>query len=314
MSRRPDIGISSTHYHLPKTRRSLDELAAGGQLTSSVAALKRFGFRRVHVAQSAAHELARESVEGLLREFEIDPESVDHLIVATALPRKVGAVRNPLSLFSYPATRLQSELGFRNAVVTATHQAGCVGLFTALQLARMTLQTDARARRIVCVGSDVLPATSRREILYNVISDGACAFLVEKDATRNRIVSHAQATRGFFWTPKAREHELIASYFPMARRVIEQALGDANLRASDVALVLPHNVNRRSWEILLDLVGIDETRLYDRNIARKGHTVAADPFINLQDATEEGRVQRGDRLLLFSFGFGAHWACTILEH
>ena len=40
---------------------------------------------------------------------------------------------------------------------------------------------------------------------------------------------------------------------------------------------------------------------------------AADTFINLKDAEDEGRVRPGDRLLLFTFGFGANWACMVLE-
>ena len=55
-------------------------------------------------------------------------------------------------------------------------------------------------------------------------------------------------------------------------------------------------------------------RFFGRNIARKGHTIAADNAINLCDAVKQGKVKRGDYLLLFTFGFGAHWACTILEH
>ena len=50
------------------------------------------------------------------------------------------------------------------------------------------------------------------------------------------------------------------------------------------------------------------------NIAAKGHVIAADNFINLKDATEQGFLKRGDKLLLFNFGFGINWSCTILEH
>ena len=43
-------------------------------------------------------------------------------------------------------------------------------------------------------------------------------------------------------------------------------------------------------------------------------TIAADHAINLCDAAKAGKVKPGDYLLLFTFGFGAHWACTILQH
>jgi 3-oxoacyl-[acyl-carrier-protein] synthase III len=312
---RRTIGLDRIYYSLPRRTRSLRQMAEAGQLISDQETLKEFGFRRAHVADTGSWDLMRTSAAALLCEGAIDPESIDQLFVASALPdSRARASRDPLRLFDYPATRLQAELGLRNAVVTATHQAGCVSLFSAIQLARTAMESDRRVRRSLCVGGDVLPSKSQREILYNLISDGACTILVDRDASVNRIVSYAQTTKGFFWTPRRRRYELIASYFSTARNVIERALDDAGLKSSDIALVLPHNVNRRSWQILLDLAGIAPQRLYDRNIARKGHTIAADPFINLRDAVEEGRVQRGDHLLLFSFGFGAHWSAMVLEH
>jgi len=42
--------------------------------------------------------------------------------------------------------------------------------------------------------------------------------------------------------------------------------------------------------------------------------IAADNWINLRDAMESGKVRPHDKLLLFTFGFGANWACMLLEH
>ena len=44
-----------------------------------------------------------------------------------------------------------------------------------------------------------------------------------------------------------------------------------------------------------------------------GHTLAGDNFINLRDAVCDGSVRPGDRLLLFSYGYGAHWTALALE-
>jgi 3-oxoacyl-[acyl-carrier-protein] synthase-3 len=301
---------------LPRTTRTLEALRREGKLTSDPKTLRSFGFGRVHVAEDETPaSLARSAAAALLEEGEIDPASVDRLFVGSALPEeRIRRSRDPLSLFDYAATRLQSELGLRNAIVTAVHQAGCVSLFATIGMAADAIAADRRVRRVLCVGADVLPRPSRREILYNVISDGACAVLVERGAAPNRIVARRHVTKGFFWTARSREAELIATYFPTARRLIADTLSDAGLAPRDIALVLPHNVNRKSWDVLLDLTGLDALRLYDRNIATKGHTIAADPFINLRDATKEGRIASGDRLLLFSFGFGAHWAALVLEH
>ena len=81
-----------------------------------------------------------------------------------------------------------------------------------------------------------------------------------------------------------------------------------------MALIVPHNVSRRSWEILLRLTDLPAERLYADNIATKGHVISGDNFINLKDAAAEGRLRAGDRLLLFNFGFGASWSCMLVEH
>jgi 3-oxoacyl-[acyl-carrier-protein] synthase-3 len=160
----------------------------------------------------------------------------------------------------------------------------------------------------------VLPRGSRREVLYNLISDGAAAALVERGGKRNRIVAHTQVTKGYYADPKSQGNEIVASYFATARHVIPETLKQARLEMADIAMVLPHNVNRRSWDILRQLFNIPADRFFGSNIARKGHTIAADNAINLCDAVKTGKVNRGDYLLLFTFGFGAHWACTILQH
>jgi 3-oxoacyl-[acyl-carrier-protein] synthase III len=77
--------------------------------------------------------------------------------------------------------------------------------------------------------------------------------------------------------------------------------------------VIPHNVSLRSWDILLALTGLGGARIWSQNLARDGHTLAGDNFINLCDALESGAVAEGDRLLLFSYGYGAHWTALALE-
>jgi 3-oxoacyl-[acyl-carrier-protein] synthase-3 len=80
-----------------------------------------------------------------------------------------------------------------------------------------------------------------------------------------------------------------------------------------VTWVIPHNVSLRSWEVLLGLLRLPNARLYTPNIARNGHTLVGDNFINLADALHDGEVRPGDRLLLFSYGFGAHWSALAME-
>jgi 3-oxoacyl-[acyl-carrier-protein] synthase-3 len=295
-------GILAVSYALGRRRQRVES-----------ARLREFGFRTIHVAENeTAYDLAKRAAARLLRNVRLDRDAVDMIVYATALPAAAPRSRNPLAWFDYPATRLQYELGLSRANVIGVSQAGCVSLFSAIRVARDVLAAERDVARVLCVGSDVLPRGSRREILYNAMSDGACALLVERGA-RNRILSYAQVTKGFYWSAREGEHQLIATYFPTAKRVIDDALRQAKTSIDDIKLVLPHNVNEKSWRLLLDLLGISRERLFRGNIARKGHTIAADPFVNLADAESRGEIEPGDRLLLFTFGFGAHWAAIVVE-
>ena len=167
---------------------------------------------------------------------------------------------------------------------------------------------------ILCVSADKFPTGRPRDLAYNLVSDGACAALVRRGGTRNRIVECAQVTKGALWDSGEIENEIIAAYFPTAAALIERTLEKAGLQMDDIALVIPHNVSKRSWEILGRLVKCPPERIYTDNISKVGHTIASDNLLNLQRATESGLVKKGDRLLLFTFGYGSNWACMIVEH
>jgi 3-oxoacyl-[acyl-carrier-protein] synthase-3 len=187
-------------------------------------------------------------------------------------------------------------------------------MMTAVNLARAALLADPSVRRVLCVSADVLPAGSRREIMYNLISDGACALLLERGQGPNRLIWQRQVTKGYYWDCELRANEIVAAYFPTARAIIQDTLASVGLAGSDLAWIIPHNVSLRSWEILLQLVDLPLDRLYADNIPAKAHIISGDNFINLRDAEVQGRLRPGDRLLLFNFGFGASWACLLIEH
>jgi 3-oxoacyl-[acyl-carrier-protein] synthase-3 len=312
---RPPIGISAIGYALPERAVDLGTLHELGLLDSPVDALAQFGFRCIHVSDRPADELALVALRRLIDDNEIDPESIDALFYAGAIPEshRVADGGAALEGFNYPVARLQYECGLINATTIGIGQTGCTGLMSAVVLAADHLRANPKARRVICVSADVLPAGRKREIIYNVISDGACALLVERDGVRNRILAHRHVAKGYYWNAAVRKNEIVAAYFPTARTIVRETLDRCGLSAIDIALIVPHNVSLRSWQILLPLLGMSPDRLFADNIAAKGHVIAADNFINLKDAWDRGRIAAGDRLMLFNFGFGANWACLLLE-
>lgn len=321
------IGMAGLAYYLPPTRRSLAELHSEGLLTGSPETLATFGFEYAHVADGETHldmavRAARQAMEGA----GVEPAEIGLVLYATALAGSAtmaassdtdtGAVLRlgtVAECFQYPAPYLQAELELTRAAVAGVDQQGCASLMSALRLGRAMLATEPGIGAVLCVSADVFPAGQPRDLVYNVISDGACAVVLRHGAP-NRILSCAQVTKGSYWDAAAVEHEVIAAYFPTARNLITTALESAGLTLDDIALVIPHNVSRRSWDILRGLLQLPGERVYTDNIARAGHTIASDNILNLRDAIDGGRVNKGDKLLLFTFGFGLNWSCMVVEH
>ena len=314
--------ISGIAYAVPERRRSVRELADRRQLESDPALLEAYGFSEVYVADDETpYSLALRAATSLIEELKIDPTSIDLLLYcgtpsvafaeggsACDTIARIGTTRR----FQYPATRLQYDLGLERASTIALDQMACTTLFGAVKLAQ-AMCVAGEASRVLCVSAEFFPSHAGREAIFNCTSDAACALLVEGIGARNRILSSVQVTKGYYWDCETMRNEIVASYFPTACHVIDEALRRAGWKASDVSLVIPHNVSARSWDILLGLIGIPRERLWDRNIARIGHTLAGDNFINLRDASDERRITPGDRLLLFSYGYGAHWSALTLE-
>lgn len=316
-------GIAGIRYAFAAEARSVRELSASGQLTSEVALLERFGFEQVHVAvEESAYDLAVRAASRLLTDLDVEPEDVGLLLYAgtpgtlafqpAAADGDTRAAWRTTDRFKYPATRLAHELGLVGATAFALDQLACTSLFSALRVARAVCTTEGLDRAL-CVAADFFPADAGREAIFNCTSDAACALLLERASPRNRLAGAAHVTKGYYWDCDALRNEIVASYFPTAKHVVERALADAGWRPEDVDWVIPHNVSLRSWEILLGLLRLPRARLWARNIARRGHTLAGDNFINLQDALDDGSVGSGQKLLLFSYGYGAHWTALAVE-
>jgi 3-oxoacyl-[acyl-carrier-protein] synthase-3 len=308
-------GIARIAYRLPARRVSLESLRKAGSITSSPRTLRGFGFRSAFVAKAAGEieDLTVRAGHDVLDGVKAQIGTIlFYSGLDSARTRPIGTGRT-LAAFRYPAARLAERLQIPRANVMALSQQGCTGLLSALDVAaRLAGGSDGRA--VLCVSADAIPAGGAREVMYNVMSDAAGAALVDKDAPRNRILAYHQVSEAAYWDTPRLQQELIAAYFPMAKRTILEALDQAGLGREAIRWCVPSNVSLRSWTILADLLDIPMDRIWTRNIERVGHTVSCDHLINLADMEREGALTRGDLLLLFTFGFGASWSVLILSH
>ena len=315
--------IAGISYVFPAHSRTIGELADERQLTSSAETLESFGFGRVHVAVAESpYELALEAAKRVLLESAVDPESIG-LLIYGGTPGSMSfapasdaerAARDlcTMARFKYPATRLQYDLDIPNAWTFAVDQLACTTLLAAARIARSLCLTEG-IERALCVSSEFFPANAGREAIFNCTSDAACAVLIERDGERNRLVSATTVTKGYYWDVDAMRDEIVASYFPTARHVMLRTIAEAGWAPGDVDWIIPHNVSMRSWEILSSLLALPKARVFSDNIFRHGHTLAGDNFINYRDALDGGCIEPGQRVVLFSYGFGAHWTGVAVE-
>jgi 3-oxoacyl-[acyl-carrier-protein] synthase-3 len=319
-----EVGLSGVAGLLAPRRHDLSELAAAGLLTSSTEALTAFGFERAHIcdADYLPEEMALDAARAALGDAGLQPYEVDLVVWASARPE--GHVRSgpstgrfagcdPMRGFRYTSAWLQEVLGLHNAEVMAVAQQGCSTMFAALRVARSMLLAEPGRQHALCVGVDVLPPGAPREILYNVISDAACAVVVSRGCLQEKWLGFTQISRGYYCDPAACGPEIVAAYFPTAKAVIDQLLREHGLRPGDIDVVVPTGVSRSSWDILLRLVGISPDRLHV-GLPSFGHTITADSFLYLEELRRLRQVPRGSRLLLFTYGFGSSWCGLLLEH
>jgi 3-oxoacyl-[acyl-carrier-protein] synthase III len=306
------IGIAGISAALPERFAPLAQLT----LLSPAENLAAFGFTGAAIADDAA-VLAARSAQQALAHAGVAPDEIDLLLWASARAsahHRPSGVSNGgvLDEFCYAASWLQEELGLDRAAVSGIAQQGCAGMFAALRLARAVLVAEPHRQHVLCVGVDALPAEACREVLYNVISDAACAVVVSRRRGRFGWLGFHQVSKGYYWDVPVRSREIIAAYFPTAKAVILEALAQSGLQPGDIDLVIPTGVNASSWPILLRLCGLPESRLFQPR-ERIGHTIAADSFLLLQEAVATGAVRPGMKLLLFTYGFGSSWCALVLE-
>ena len=317
-------GLSALGYYLPPGERTVAEVIAAGQANSTAEKLNALGFQFIRVAEhEGAEMMALAAVRDLQARSGFDLARIDSIVYAGALATSSSlftdsdgswsTLIDPAPLFRFPGCYLQAELGLPNASVLGVAQLACNTFQAALRTARALIASESDVNHVLCVAADRFPRSAKREIVYNLMSDGACAAVVSRDATCNRILSMSQTTRGAYWDGDASHDQLIAAYFPLARRTLVDAAARAGLDLASIDLLIPHNLNLKSWRIMAEIVGVPLNRIFTENIARIGHVVASDNIINYVDAVDQGRVRKGDRVALFVMGFGAHWGAVVLE-
>ncbi|MGF6754908.1 3-oxoacyl-[acyl-carrier-protein] synthase III [Paraburkholderia sp. GAS42] len=166
-------------------------------------------------------------------------------------------------------------------------------------------------KRVLLVGADVMPLPSERLMdSAGLMSDGACAALIERDAPINQFLGLATHASGDGWRGALgnEESRLAAQYFLDARRLITEVVVDAHFTLPALQRVLPHHLDLPAWHRVLESLGLSHECLFSENFARIAHVTVSDPIINLTDCAD---LVAGKPFLLFAHGVGGFSAAAL---
>lgn len=280
----------------------------------------RTGIRERHIAEKgvAASDLAVEASRELLAQTHTDPTELDLIIVASVTPDM---------LFPATACLVQDRLGAERAWGFDL-SAACSGFAYALTVGAQFVASRAH-KKVLVIGSDVMSSILDYKDRGTCVlfGDGAGAVLLEPAADGEGILDFLHDVDGsggqYLYMPgggslhpASREtleknmhvvHQEGSQVFKYAvRRMAELAtclLERNGLTGKDLALVVPHQANERIIRAMQQRLGIDDSRVMV-NIDRYGNTTGGTIPLGLRDAVAEGRLKKGDLVLLAAVGAG----------
>ncbi|MGO2740508.1 MAG: 3-oxoacyl-[acyl-carrier-protein] synthase III C-terminal domain-containing protein, partial [Cellulosimicrobium funkei] len=222
-----------------------------------------------------------------------------------------------------------TRLGLDHAVVWTLTQHACASALLAVDLAGRLLASDGDpdALALVLTGEKAFSPGSRLIEGTTIMGEGTAACLVaasgpagssaDGPASGSPVLAYATRTLGEYHQvplPEDLASPFGVAYTEVLAEVVLEAVERAGLTLNDLALVLPHNVNRVSWRRLCARLGLPLARVRLDDVPVTGHCFGADSFIGYAAARAEGRLRPGDPFLMVAVGLGATFSAMVLRH
>ena len=313
--------IAGTGSFLPSAPVTNDELAKRVD-TSDEWIRTRTGIRQRHLAApgQTASDLALEASRNAIAAAGIDAGDIDLIIVATSTPD-----------FVFPSTAclLQAKLGVKGCPAFDL-QAVCSGFVYALATADKFIRSGQHRCALV-VGAEVFS----RILDWNdrgtcvLFGDGAGAVILRADSKPGIMgtILHADgAHAGILSVPgqvcggNVTGHPFLKmdgpAVFKFAVRVLDEVAREVlemcNVQVSDLDWLIPHQANVRILEATAKRLGIEPEKVVV-TVDIHGNTSAASVPLALDVAVRDGRVKRGDKVMLQGVGGGFTWGAVLVE-
>ena len=312
--------ISGTGSYLPE--RELSNVELEGLLDTTDDWIRtRTGIHSRHVV--AAHEttsfMASRAAKMALDASELDADAIDLILVATCTPDH---------FFPSMACHVQQALQVSRPIPAFDVGAACSGFVYAMDIARQYIASGA-AKHILVIGSESMSRavdwTDRATCI--LFGDGAGAVVLSASEERgimgsvlhaaydgDKLLTYANGTSE---TQRPlinmRGNEVFKIAVKVMGDVVDEVLAISQLQKSDIKWLVPHQANIRIIQAIAKKLSLPMSQVIV-TIAEQGNTSAASIPLALDVSIREGRIQRGDVLLLESFGGGMTWGAMVVRY
>ena len=319
MSRRSVVlGVGSA---LPKRQVTNDELASQVD-TSDEWIVGRTGIRSRYVAGDGetTASLATDAARRALEHAEVAASEIDLIVLATATPDQT---------FPSSATKVQAALGIGDCIAFDVH-AVCTGFLYALSVADSMLRSG-NAQRALVIGAETFSRILDWEDRATCVlfGDGAGALILSAEETKGGILAtklHADgrhndllfvdggpSTTGTVGKLRMKGREVFRHAVVNLADVLTEVLADAGLSAADVDWVVPHQANARILDATAKKLGLPSEKVV-MTVDRHANTSAASVPLAFDTAVKDGRIKRGDIVVLEAMGGGFTWGAAALRY
>jgi 3-oxoacyl-[acyl-carrier-protein] synthase-3 len=291
--------------------------------------------RYVIKGEDTTTSMGVKAAEIAIERAKIAKEDIDFVVFATL---------SPDYYFPGPGVLVQRDLGLRTVGALDVRNQ-CSGFVYAISVADQYIKTGMY-KNILVIGSELhstgLDMTTRGRGVSVIFGDGAGAAILsrEEDLSRGILSTHLHSEG-----QHAEELSLIApgmgkrwvtdiiadndpndeSYYPYMNgqfvfknavvrfsEVINEGLQANNLQVSDINMLVPHQANLRISQFIQKKFGLNDDQVFN-NIQKYGNTTAASIPIALTEAWEQGKIKKGDLVVLAAFGSGFTWGSVIIR-
>jgi 3-oxoacyl-[acyl-carrier-protein] synthase-3 len=306
---------------LPRRKVTNEELAQQVD-TSDEWIVERTGIRSRYLAGEGetTASLATNAARGALEHAGIEATDIDLIVLATATPDQT---------FPSSATKVQAALGIPDCIAFDVH-AVCTGFLYALSVADSMLRSG-NADKALVIGAETFSRILDWEDRGTCVlfGDGAGALVLSaEDGERGVLATKLHAdgrhndllfvdggpsTTGTVGKLRMKGREVFRHAVVNLADVLTEVLAEAGLSAEDVDWVVPHQANARILDATARKLGLPAEKVVV-TVDQHANTSAASVPLAFDTAVKDGRIKRGDLVVLEAMGGGFTWGAAALRY